>query len=380
MVPLLMFEYYDRKIEDEITALVDEKKLCSGLTLIFGGETECYSYNRGITGNNNVCVSSDTIIDLASVTKLFLSLAYFYLYDSGAVDFDKPVSYYSAEFKNIKDFTLRDLMHFNCVLKTQRRITDITYKQAVDEIAGIDGEISTAPLYSDMPPIVLGALFKDISRMSFGEFVDRYIIKQLGLKNTFWRTERIYENYMDYSGELQIFNGKVYKLDNPPLTVNDVKARILSDDGKNLCGHAGIFSSANDMCRISQALLAGKIISAESLNKIGEVINTASEQRFGSLCYCKSPNAHLSEINADLSDNAFAMSGFTGSYYCIDPQKKLFIFIGANKLSNRVSKCDNSIVIDNSLINIGDKYVLCSKDYVYQKDNLRDACIARLLT
>lgn len=368
------------KIKDEIISLIDSKELCSGLTVAFGNEKDCYYYNYGFTGNNNLNVSSDTIIDLASVTKLFLSFAYFHLYDMGLVDFNKPISYYSNRFKNIKDFSISDLMHFNCVLRTKNRITDLSYEQAVNEILNINGEKSDSPLYSDMPAIVLGFLFEEISRTPFGKFVDKHIIEKLNLSNTFWHTNKEFSDFMDYSGEIQILKNRVTELNNPPLIVNDVKARILSNNGDTLCGHSGIFSSANDICKISQALLLGKIISVKSLNKIGYVINTNIEQRFGNLCYCKSPSEYLSEIPPEFSDNAFAMSGFTGNYYCVDPQKQLFIFIGANKLSNRVSKYDKCVqTIDNKIVVDGKKFI-CSKNFVYEKDILRNACSKYLTT
>ena len=137
-----MTDYFDRLIKDEIRVLIDEKKLCSGLTLAFGTTNNSVNYNYGITGNNRLNVSNETIIDLASITKLFLSFAYFHLYDTKLVDFKRPISYYTNKFKNIKDFSLENLLHFNCILKTQHRISNMQYEQAVDEIMHISGKIS----------------------------------------------------------------------------------------------------------------------------------------------------------------------------------------------------------------------------------------------
>lgn len=374
-----MNNFNDTKIRSEMISLVDNKKLCSGIALAFGNEEICNYYNYGITGNNNFCVSSNTIIDLASVTKLFLCFAYFYLYDLENIDFDKTISFYSDSFKNIKNFSINDLMHFNCLLKTQNRISNISYEEALTEIINIEGKPLDLPLYSDMPAIVLGILFEHISQKSFGSFVNENIIKPFNLSNTFWNTNKKIDNFMDYSGEIQILNGQILKLNNPPLIVNDIKARILSNNGKNLCGHSGIFSCASDICKISQALLNGEVISKKSLNKIGHVINTNSNQRFGNLCYCKSPIDYLSEVPFEFSDNSFAMSGFTGNYYCIDPKNNRFIFIGSNKLSNRVSKFDDGVEVTDSMININSQKFICSKSFAFEKDTLRNACSKCLL-
>ena len=127
-----MTDYFDKLIKNEIRFLIDEKKLCSGMALAFGTIDNSANYNYGITGNNHLNVSNETIIDLASITKLFLSFAYFHLYDTRLVDFKRPISYYTNKFKNIKDFSIENLLHFNCILKTQHRISNMQYEQAGD--------------------------------------------------------------------------------------------------------------------------------------------------------------------------------------------------------------------------------------------------------
>lgn len=363
----------NKSIEDIANSLVGENNPACGMSLCYGNLGKRYFHSFGKTGNNALDVNEHTICDLASVTKLFLSFAYGYLQDELALKCDNKVSHFCKDkFRNIGDISINDLLHFNCCLTTDKRITEQTYENAIEQIYYVKNTYDGNALYSDIPAIVLGELFEIISGTSFGDFVDKRIITELGLKETFWRKPSICENIMDYSGEMYYFNNEIIRRNNKPLIVNDDKAQVLSNNASKLCGHAGIFSSAYDMSIICTALLNEKIISAKALNSIGIVTNTNNIQRFGAMCYCKSPVYRDSDVYWGLGGNAFSMSGFTGTYLSLDPQNNYYLFIGANKLSNRISKANNTDNID------GTGYVF-SKDFVYKKDELRDACFIELM-
>ena len=50
---------------------------------------------------------------------------------------------------------------------------------------------------------------------------------------------------------------------------HDPKALLLSDGGRDLCGHAELFSTRKDMVRFAQALLSGELLRLETLREIG---------------------------------------------------------------------------------------------------------------
>jgi hypothetical protein len=134
------------------------------------------------------------------------------------------------------------------------------------------------------------------------------------------------------------------------------------------------------MAKIGQKLLSRNILTDESLMKVATPINTNFVQRFGYLSYSKSPDKAVSEIYSEMSDKAFAISGFTGTYFMIDPVYNRFLFIGGNRLNNRITFTDNEEVItERNKIHFKNKDYYYTKDYVYIKDKLRDLCCDYLL-
>lgn len=365
---------HEKDILKQIKYLVDASALSTGISAVCGTRNKTFCFNYGYTDfSNSKSVDEHTIFDLASVTKLFLTICFFKLYEQGFVDFNKAISYYSNEFVNVGNLTLYDLMHFNHTVITDKRITDTNTDEAVSLIKNSKIK-NNIPTYSDIPAIILGMLFKKISSVELEDFLTKEIIVPLELKNTFWNSSGIVsENYMNYDNEYIFIDGRLKKIQTDKFQVHDQKARILSEDGKHLCGHAGLFSTANDISKLCIALLNEKIISKNALNLIGDNSSACSKQRFGFLSYVKNPSLKDSEIYWAMSGNSFAMSGFTGTYLLIDPSNNLFCFIGGNKINNKLTKCNDPDFIK--------KTNLCySKNYIYKKDCLRDSLCNLALT
>jgi len=94
---------------------------------------------------------------------------------------------------------------------------------------------------------------------------------------------------------------------------------------------------------------------------------------FGYLTYIKEDNLRNCEVYSLMSGNTFAVSGYTGTHFMIDPQNQLFLFIGGNRINKRLSRCDDSCYRENSGL-------IFSGDYIYEKDKLRDVCCSYALT
>jgi len=356
----------------------------TGLALTVGNEKVANTINKGYCEDDKLhLVKPHTVFDLASLTKLFLSLSYFIAQKYQKINFSQPLSFFCADkFPKIKNITLDDLFHFNCFLTTEKRITECNFEKAKKQVLNIDANPFDAPKYSDMSSIVLGIVFSDIFGIEFGNFVNSEIIKRLKLKNTFWGKRSVDESnsYMNYDSEMVINNGILTVYPQKPLVVNDRKAEILSDNGKYLCGNAGLFSTAEDMEKICLSILSRELISDDALKTIGTKANCAFEQRFGYLSYTKSPNKHLSEVSHLMSDLAFAISGFTGTYLMIDPVKNCYLFIGGNRLNNRITFVDDEkLIVSPTRVMFEGKEYYYTKNYVYMKDELRNRCCKYLL-
>ena len=176
---------------------------------------------------------------------------------------------------------------------------------------------------------------------------------------------------------------------------HDPKAAILQGDTEDLCGHAGLFSTLGDMEKLARALLAGRIISPESMARMAEnrtghpLPGGGYTQYLGYCCYRKHPDQYFSEIPAAMSQQAFGMGGFTGNHFSVDPGTGSWnVFLG-NRVRERLTvlipeegktRTDYGLHADGTgTLRWRDGTVLPSSvDYVHQKDEHLHAVIAGL--
>lgn len=347
-----------------------------GVSIAFGNENFFAQEQIGYDGNGKR-LDNTTLFDLASVTKLFLAVVYLKLQENGVINLGRTIDTYSDKFINIGKSTLGDLLSYNVQLSTFKRIDMCaSFEEAVTYIYRIEGKYSDVQSYSDMPSIVLAELLPDATEKTFGTWIEDIVVKPLGLTDTGWNYEFLSGKHCcSYNNEMWIVNNQVVKKDNPIGRPNDPKARILSNQGKELTGNAGLFSSTNDIIKIAQALLDGKILSQESLGALAEGSGwekTGVKQSFGYQCYRQYADEKQTEVPLFLSNNAVAASGFTGCYLMLDPGNKVFAFIGGNRLNSCISKCNSKVQEESGYIVLNGTQYRSSVDYVYKRDCLRD--------
>lgn len=367
------------EISKAVSLLSIPKGVSPGIVATYGG---C-DYSRAYYSDSGV-YDNDTLFDLASITKMFLCVLYLILQERDYVNINQTIGYYSNRFPYIGSLTVKDLLSYNVHLKTEKRIDACdSYSEACNVLFEIKGAYSVVQEYSDMPPIVLGILLQDIMGKDFGSLIEELIIKPCKLTHTKWKANDIgVKNCASYDGEMWLGeDGIIYK-NNPIGIANDPKARVLSENGKYLSGHAGLFSSMSDIIVFSQAILQGKVLPFEYLKKITDGNGRAycsKRNSYGFLCYRKYNDPIQSEVPHLLSDYAFAASGFTGCYLVIDPIKSLFAFIGGNRLNNCISKNLSETKEKNGCFEIDGKCYRSSIKYVYERDSLRDMLVSAAL-
>ena len=117
---------------------------------------------------------------------------------------------------------------------------------------------------------------------------------------------------------------------------------MLSENGENLSGHAGLFSTSGDMCQFAMGLLSGTILPENMVNLIGQnrtgrIGEGRYRQYMGLICFSKSPVRRLSEVPPWMGERAFALSGYTGNHIAIDPELGVFDLFLGNRCHNRLS-------------------------------------------
>ncbi len=390
--------YKNAHIEENIRNFIYNKRLAPGMVLSYG----TMNYKETIVVGNRkealidgkekkAPMTEKTIFDLASVSKLFLSLSFLKLAQLGMVDLNDPIIKYVPNFTHLKDVTIFDLLSFHTPLKTSARITEAMSQKEVEDIVfsmykDEDFVYGTRP-YTDMGSIVLRYVIENITGMKLYDFINQNILKNTDMKETYVKVpsskiERLASTNLEYK---LMKSGKVQINDKKEGLVNDPKALALGQKEGILAGHAGLFSTANDMTKLSKAIINEEIINREYLNllsknRTGEVYYKNGEKKhiqyLGLLCYVKHPNLMESEVFHALSGRAFASAGYTGMQLTIDPLNEVFLFLGSNRTHNRITYVDSSqsekIKLQENgtqtvtLSNIGEKIV--SSRFAWDRD------------
>src|SRR5215510_3964724 len=253
---------YDWRNLDKVIANAIVNKECPGAVVLVGHHGKVVykkAYGRRALEPRPEPMTLDTIFDVASLTKVTATTpSIMKLYQEGAIRLNDPVSKYIPEFaQNGKDdINIRQLLtHYSGLredldLKTQWSGKETAMRMAYAE------KLVTPPgavfRYSDINFEVLGSLIEKVSGVPLDQFAKRNVFEPLGMKTTTflppasWR-KRIAPTEYDENGVM--LRG----------VVHDPTARRMG----GVAGHAGLFSTADDLAKYAQALIdAGSLLTA----------------------------------------------------------------------------------------------------------------------
>ena len=273
----------------------------------------------------------DTIFDIASLTKVVATTtAVMQLVQEGDVRLNDPVAKYLPEFaQNGKDdITVRNLLTHFSGLRADIDLTppwegrDAAMRLAFAETPAYPP--GSRFLYSDTNFMVLGALVEKLSGTTLDAYCARKIFAPLHMTHTrflppaAWRRKIAPTEYDD--------QGKMLRG-----VVHDPRARLMG----GVAGHAGVFSTADDLSKFAQALLNGSpVLSKEMIEKMTtpQQPPTATVLRgFG-----WDIDSPFSSNRGDLLPvGSFGHTGFTGTSIWIDPTTRTFIILLANAVHPR---------------------------------------------
>lgn len=295
-----------------------------------GGVAFRKAYGFRQTIPQQVPMTIDTVFDLASLTKpIATATSVMVLIQQGRIDVNAAVATYLPDFAaNGKDkISVRHLLTHTAGLIADNSIKDYsgTPEQSLANIMALkpNAEPGEEFTYSDVGFIVLGELVKKVSGKNVHEFSQDAIYAPLGMSETGYLpgdalraraavTEQREDRWMQ--GE-----------------VHDPRAYALG----GIAGHAGLFSTADDLSRYAVMMLnGGRSGDTEILNPpTFELMTTAVDVPRGRRALGWDARTGYSSNRGDfMSSRAFGHGGFTGTGIWIDPANDLFVLF----LSNRV--------------------------------------------
>ena len=285
-------------------------------------------------------VTMNTVYDLASVTKMVsTTLAMMKLVETGKVKLNDPLSRYLPYLKHTdkEHITIMQAMSHMARLKA----FDTYWKNASlsdDPLGSIIEQVTATPLlskteyvYSDLGFILLGQLVQQVSGQRLDIFVERHFYSPMGLRRTCYNptehgidTNSIAPTELDQHYRHRLVRG----------VVHDENAYAMG----GISGHAGVFSTADDVAKILQMLLDGGVYKGKRYLKAETI--AMFNQRHYAMQGCRrglgfdKPLLHGSGGSAcdEASQNSYGHTGFTGTMVWVDPDCGLiYVF-----LSNRV--------------------------------------------
>ena len=274
----------------------------------------------------------DTIFDLASLTKVIATTtAVMQLFEQGKIRLGDPVAKYLPEFaqNGKEDITIRQLLtHYSGLppdldLKTPWEGKDTAYRMAFAETPspGPGSQFT----YSDINFIVLGALVERVSGESLDVYAARHIFAPLKMTRTRFTPPpslRFKIAPTQYDENEHMLRG----------VVHDPTARRMG----GVAGHAGLFSTADDLGKFAQGLLngGGAILSAVTVKKMTQPEQPPAAPVLRGFGW--DIDSPFSTNRGDLLPvGSFGHTGFTGTSMWIDPTTRTYIILLTNAVHPR---------------------------------------------
>lgn len=296
-------------------------------------------------------MTEDTIFDLASLTKVVATTtAVLQLVEQGRLGLDDTVSRYWPAFaaRGKSSITVRELLTHTSGLPADLDLSrDWMGRGAALRLIAAERPLSapgTHYLYSDVNFIVLGDLVRRISGVPLDVYCARHIFQPVGMTDTgflppaAWR-RRIAPTVLVHGRPLR---GEVH---------DPTAARM-----GGVAGHAGLFSTADDLARFARVLLNGGAIPSEGEGALAVRTGGMIPPGFGArrlltprtISLMTRPEqvgpARFRGLGWDLAApfvanrdaappfGAFGHTGYTGTSLWVDPVSGLYLIV----LTNRV--------------------------------------------
>ena len=193
-------------------------------------------------------MTDDTIFDMASVTKVVATAtSVMILVERGQVRLADPVSKYVPEFGEAgkKTITVEQLLTHRSGLLPDNPESDYLDGKGWENIWKLApmAEAGSKFIYSDVNYIVLGELVKRVSGQNLAEFAAANIYKPLGMKDTGFLPPASVKARIAPTEQRE---GRWMRGE-----VHDPRSYLLG----GIAGHAGLFSTANDLALYCQMML-----------------------------------------------------------------------------------------------------------------------------
>jgi len=329
------------RIDAAVAAAIKRNDCPGAVVLIVHDDKVVFrkAYGSRAVRPDSVPMTTDTIFDMASLTKpIATGTSIMHLVERGKLKPGDPVSkHWPAFAANGKDaVTIEHLLFHTSGLIADNPIADYAdgRAKALDRVAALP--LLDAPgtrfRYSDVNFIVLGELVERVGGMPLDAYAKKHVFEPLKMTDTGYNPGDELKKRVAPTG---LRDGKQILG-----AVHDPRSFLLG----GVAGHAGLFSTADDVARCCRMLLNGgeldgtRVLSEKTVKLFtlprSVPLMAKEKEQAGARSYAWDVDTSYSAPRGELfpKGESFGHTGFTGTSVWIDPGSKTAVII----LTNRV--------------------------------------------
>jgi CubicO group peptidase (beta-lactamase class C family) len=322
------------RIEPVIRQAMEDKEIPGAVVLVARKGKVVYREVFGIRSlrPQREALTFDTVFDMASVTKVMATAgSIMILVEEGRISLKDPLAKYIPEFGNRgkKNITILQMLTHYSGLRPDLdldfewegydRAIELACRERLESMPGEEF------IYSDINFFMLGELVRVVSGKTLNQFAKERIFDPLGLKDTGYLPD---SSLVSRIAPTEKRNGKMLRGE-----VHDPTTFRMG----GVAGHAGLFSTAEDMLTWAQMILQGGIYGETRILSPMSVLKMTTPQT----PYGKGDWRGLGfDIETRFSTNrgdlfpvgSFGHTGFTGTSVWIDPFSETVLVLFSSRL------------------------------------------------
>jgi uncharacterized protein YbbC (DUF1343 family)/CubicO group peptidase (beta-lactamase class C family) len=331
------------RIKDLVQDAIQKRKLPGAVVLV--GRNERIHYRMAF-GNRAVIPSIEpmtveTVFDLASLTKVVATTpSIMLLVEQGRLRLRDFVSEYIPEFKRRgkSEITVQHLLTHMSGLRPDLNLASSWkgYETAI-RLAAREVPVTKPDkrfIYSDVNFILLGEIVSRISDMPLDRFARVHLFEPLGMGDTMFNPPDRLRSRIAPTSRCGTPSRSCRRSDGMMLRgfVNDLTTQRMG----GVAGHAGLFSTADDLAIFCRMLLRGgahgkiQILSPLTVSRMVSPSTPPKETNVRGLGW-DLDSSYSGNLGDLLPSRAFGHTGFTGTSLSIDPVSGLFVVFLSNR-------------------------------------------------
>lgn len=315
-------------VDAVVLAAIDRWEVPGAVLIVGNADGVFYrkAYGQRALKPEPIPMTEDTVFDMASLTKpTATATSIMLLIERGHLKLDDKIAKHIPAFaqNGKQDITVEHLLLHRGGLIPDNSLKDYvgTRQEMIDRINALDTryEVGKTYKYTDVGFIVLGELVEELTGRDVDEFSRDEIFAPLGMNETTFKPTG---DLADRCAPTEFIDDK-WRL----AEVHDPRAYRLG----GIAGHAGLFSTADDLALYCRMLLNGGELDGVRILKeetVREMITPRELPGDDNGWRTYGFSTHTSDRSARGAvfdpESSFGHTGWTGTAYWIDPVNDLF--------------------------------------------------------